>query len=254
MITVVYDGSMEGFLCAVFDVYEYKFLNCSIVREKHYEGNLFAKKHQVFYNPEHSCRVWKALKHKLSARALKDIERTFLSESKGIENVLLRYIQYVFSSPKNIEHDYSHEAVLAVSHSSKKVHREAHRMEAFIRFQKTLDGLYYATIDPDHNVLPLIIEHFKRRFADQQWLIYDTGRGYGLHYNLQEVQQVKIQFSQAMQDGNFEAVYSADEAIYQQLWQQYFHSVNIKARKNLKLQLQHMPKRYWKNMIEIKPR
>jgi len=40
------------------------------------------------------------------------------------------------------------------------------------------------------------------------------------------------------------------EALYQQLWQQYFKSVNIGARKNTRLHIQHMPKRYWKFLPE----
>ncbi len=253
MQIVEYDGTIEGFFCAVFNVYEYKFSNCSIVRQQYLEGNLFASKHVVHFHPQHCYRVWKGLKSRLSPRAYKNFERAFLSETKGIEDILLRYVHYVFSSTKSVELDFSHEAVLAVNHAAKKVHREAHRMEAFIRFHKTPDDLYYATVDPDHNVLPLIIDHFKNRFADQQWLIYDTARKYGFHYDLQQVQRVKIQFSQEAIHGNAEAIYSEDEAMYQQLWQQYFTSVNIKARKNLKLQLQHMPKRYWKNMVETKP-
>jgi probable DNA metabolism protein len=40
------------------------------------------------------------------------------------------------------------------------------------------------------------------------------------------------------------------EELYQRLWQQYFTSVNIAARKNTKLHIQHMPKRYWKFLPE----
>ena len=49
-------------------------------------------------------------------------------------------------------------------------------MEAFVRFQCTKDQLYYAIIQPDYNVLPLISKHFEKRYADQRWLIYDIRR------------------------------------------------------------------------------
>ncbi len=48
-------------------------------------------------------------------------------------------------------------------------------------------------------------------------------------------------------------IYDEKEALYQILWQQYFSSVNISARKNMKLHIRHMPRRYWKNLIEEKP-
>ena len=251
MQTILYDGSFEEFLCAVFDVYEYKFQQVNIVQKNKYVKGLFETVHVVQYDASHCLRVSTGMKRKLSVQAIKNFHKTFLSEIDGIENVLLQFVQYVFISSKNIENDFSHPSVLAVAQTAKKVHREVHRMEAFVRFQKTADDLYYAVIDPDHNVLSLVAGHFKKRYADQQWLIYDTRRKYGIHYDLENINEVQIAFSQAAGEGNnIESLYDADEQMYQQLWQQYFKSVNIKARKNLKLQLQHMPKRYWKNMIE----
>ena len=43
-----------------------------------------------------------------------------------------------------------------------------------------------------------------------------------------------------------------NEELYQKLWQQYFNSVNIAARKNMKLHIQHMPRRYWRHLVEKK--
>ena len=37
---------------------------------------------------------------------------------------------------------------------------------------------------------------------------------------------------------------------YDQLWKDYFHSVNIQARQNMKLHIQYVPKRYWRYMNE----
>ncbi|WP_340696552.1 DUF4130 domain-containing protein [Flavobacterium gyeonganense] len=37
------------------------------------------------------------------------------------------------------------------------------------------------------------------------------------------------------------------------MWRRYFSSVTIESRKNMKLHIQHMPKRYWKNLIEKIP-
>jgi probable DNA metabolism protein len=48
------------------------------------------------------------------------------------------------------------------------------------------------------------------------------------------------------------AIYDENEELYQTLWQQYFTNVNIKARKNMKLHIQHMPRRYWKHLVEKK--
>jgi probable DNA metabolism protein len=94
-------------------------------------------------------------------------------------------------------------------------------------------------------------DHFKNRYADQNWLIYDTRRKYGIFYDGNSVEEVSISFSATtMQGKNIEQVYDAEELKFKKLWQQYFKSVNIAARKNTKLHLQHMPRRYWKYLTE----
>jgi probable DNA metabolism protein len=152
-----------------------------------------------------------------------------------------------------MENDFSHPAVLTVTQVSKRVWREKHRMEAFVRFQKTSDELYYSLIEPDYNVLPLIGKHFQDRYADQRWLVYDGKRRYGLFYDLQQINEVTLSFSSFTANGKDATLaYDEKEEMYQELWQQYFKSVNIAARKNTKLHIQHMPRRYWKYLPEKK--
>ena len=238
-------------MCAVFDVYEYKLNEANIVAAHKHQPSMFAPPHYVRNNVKHSERVWKGLKKKLTKAAQEQVYRSFLSGLDGIENMLLHYIQYAFASPVFMEEDYSNDAVITIFQTAKKVWREKHRMEAFVRFQKTADGLYYAIIEPDYNVLPLIAKHFTTRYADQRWMIYDAHRKYGLYYDLETVTDIQVQFLEVMAGGkDVASVYDEGEELYQQLWQQYFKSVNIPARKNTKLHIQHMPRRYWKYMVE----
>lgn len=251
MVTVVYDGSFAGFLTAVFEIYEYKFEGALIVTRERFQPNVFNKHHESYFSREKAKRVWKGLSLKISSVGLTQVYRTFLSEEEGIENTLLQYIQYAFSKKLSVESDFSNNAVLTVVQTAKKVYREMHRMEAFIRFQLTADNLYYAVCQPDFNVLPLIENHFKTRYADQRWLIYDSKRKYGIYFDMEKVENITLEFNEATDNGkNIEVVLDEKEALYQQLWQQYFSSVNIKARKNMKLHIQHMPKRYWKFLPE----
>jgi probable DNA metabolism protein len=255
MQPLLYDGSFDGWLCAVFDVYDYKFESVEIGRGDRFSGNLFGAPHAVRMDPAHAARVWEGLQKKLPAEALAELKRCFLADADGVENMLLRYVQYVFSSRVAVDQDFSHPDVLAVAQLARRVWKEQHRMEAFVRFQKTGDGLYYALIDPDHDVLPLIAKHFQARYADQRWLIYDGRRRYGLHYDGKEVRTVEIQFAEATGKGrSIAAISDPEELFYQKLWQQYYRSVNIPARKNLRLQLQHMPRKYWRYLVEQQPR
>lgn len=251
MQLIVYDGSFEGFLTAVFDVYEYKFSDVQFSPEQNYQQSIFNDAHEVHTDETRAARVWTGLKERITTDGLNQLYRAFLSEKRNIESTLLSYIRYAFKSKGSIEQDYSHRAVLSIAQTARIVYREKHRMEAFIRFQLTKDGLFYAVVEPDFNVLPLIKKHFYERYADQNWLIYDARRKYGLYYDQQKIEQVAICFNEeAVSPNDITSIYDEHEELYQKLWKQYFSSVNIKARKNMKLHIQHMPRRYWKHLTE----
>jgi len=141
---------------------------------------------------------------------------------------------------------------LRVSQIAQMVGREKHRMEAFVRFKLTKDGYYFAEIEPDFNVIPLIERHFKDRYADQQWVIYDKKRKYGIHYDLDKVNTVVFE-NFDYQSSDTINLLDESEVPYQKLWKDYFDSTNIESRKNMKLHTQHIPKRYWKHLSEKQP-
>ena len=128
-------------------------------------------------------------------------------------------------------------------------------MKQFIRFQKAKDGTYLAVVSPDHNVLPLITDHFQDRFNDQPWLIYDARRHYGYYYDGETVTRVTFEDEAALPfdltNGKMDAdILSADDVLFQQLWRTYFKAICIRERLNPKKQLSDMPRRYWKYMTE----
>ncbi len=242
-----YDGSFDGLLSAIFYVYEYKLIEVKIQQESE-PAPLFGDVTFVETNEEKAQRVWKSIKAK-SKNSWK-FYYTFLSERQDMERTLLAYAQHVFSHG-NVAGDYGNDAVLQVAKIAKHVGREKHRMEAFVRFRLTKDNIYFATIEPDFNVLPIILKHFKSRYADQEWIIYDLKRKYGIRYDLEKVEEVQFDF-----ENNFnptetsELIFAQEELEFQELWKNYFKSTNIKSRKNMKLHLRHVPRRYWKYLSE----
>jgi len=250
MTTLFYDGSFEGLLSAVFEIYQRKLVNVKLQRGDWYSSALFEDKLNVITNEQNASRVLQGLKQKVSPDGLQRLYVAHLSGLETEDNNLLGFIRYAFNSPVNIEEDFGNRYVLRVSELVRMMRREKHRMEAFIRFQKLKDGLFYAAIDPDFNVLPMLIKHFKSRYADQKWMIYDLRRKYGLYYDLNDVQFIEMDFTEGAKTKQVIAAYTEDEGLYQSLWKNYFNSVNIKARKNTKLHLRHIPKRYWKHLTE----
>ncbi|QTD37017.1 TIGR03915 family putative DNA repair protein [Polaribacter batillariae] len=252
--TLIYDGSFEGFLSCVFYVFEYKIEKVKIQNEFVVQNSLFSENQTVITHKEKADRVWKGLKNKASKNSCTKIYYAFLSEQENVENTLLDYISYIFKSTTKVDTDFSYSSALKISQIAKKVSREKHRMEAFVRFRLTKDQIYFANISPDFNVLPLIAKHFKRRYADQKWVIYDIARHYGLFYNLKTVEIIHINFPSNFDFSKTNENYFADEEFdFQKLWQHYFKSTNITERKNIKLHVKHVPKRYWKYLSEKQP-
>ena len=251
---LIYDGTFDGFLSAVFFVFEHKLDVVTIQNEFLVQQGLFSDLEHVPTEEAKANRVWTGIKSKLSSKGGYQLYYAFLSEQIGVEDVLLDYIRYAFSKSHNVDKDYSHPSVLKIAQIAKSVGREKHRMEAFVRFRLTKDDIYFSSIEPDFNVLPLISKHFKRRYADQKWVIYDIKRGYGLFYDLDKVEIINMEFPA---DFNFTKTdsdfFANQEFEFQKLWQDYFKSTNIESRKNMKLHIRHVPKRYWKYLSEKQP-
>lgn len=251
MNILLYDHTFEGFLTAVFEAYEFKLKQVKIIKEALQTEQLFAQTRKVFTQAPKAERVYQKLKSLIGDLGLHRMLYTFLSEDEDLETHLWAVVQYALSNPnRNIIQDFSHPSVLKLSQYAQMVHREKHRMEAFVRFRLTLDGIYYAEIEPDFNVLPVIAKHFKDRYQDQKWMIFDQKRTYGIYYNLHKVELVEMKFANHLNKQEGLEMLVKDEKLYQHLWQTYFKKTTIQARKNSRLHIQHVPRRYWKYLTE----
>lgn len=250
MLLLLYDGTMAGFLSAIFEAYERRAQeDASIAKAGLAVPDAFAQPMQVSTDALKALRVWKGLSRKLSPDGLDAFYQCWLSELPGMESTLAAYARYAFASQRSIEEDYVNPVVLEVAQTARKVWREKHRMEAFVRFRLLRDGIFFAAIEPDYDVLPLILPHFRSRYADQHWLIYDLRRKRGIYYNKDTEQMEEVEME--WQEGESgDSPYDEAETGYQQLWQDYFKHTGIPERKNPKLHLRHMPRRYWRYLTE----
>ncbi len=251
MLYYIYDNTFEGLLTCVFDSFYRKETPLKILSKEN-DVPLFSDHLEVISDEEKAERVLRGLKLKISDSAVTMLFTCFLSELKDIANPIFRYICKAFQSEKSIELNFADPDVLELSKIYKKVSKEGERMRQFVRFQKTADDIFFACIEPKYNVLPLAIDFFEDRFADQQWIVYDIKRKYGFFYDLEKTTEIRFENQTvAWESGKLPEQWMADdEADFQQLWKQYFRSTAIKERINLKLQRQHMPKRFWKYLIE----
>lgn len=250
-----YDGTFEGLLTVLFSIYESKSPPNSVQPEAIAQSGLFARPVHRETDEARAARVWDGLLKTMNTEARARLYHVFLSEDIDRELLIFRYIDLGLRSLVDVAENYANADVRRVQRLAQMIFREKHRMEAFVRFEKTADELFHATIEPDMDVLPLIAAHFTKRYADQRWLIYDRRRHYGLYYDLTRTDIVQFENPTGHKSTDISAtVLDEREPLFRHLWQTYFDHVNIPERKNLKLHRRHMPLRYWKYLSEKQPR
>src|ERR1700750_2414506 len=144
MTSLIYDGSFEGMLTAVFEIYDRKLDHTKLQKGQWLNSAWYEDVIHIVTDKTKATRVLNGLNDKLTADGLQRIYMAHISEIENAEQTLIGYIRYAFDSGQNIEKDYSNPHVLKLSEIIQKVRRERHRMEAFIRFQKLTDGTFYA--------------------------------------------------------------------------------------------------------------
>ncbi len=254
MTIFIFDNTFEGLLTSVFEAYFRRTFPDALLPEGEPLPLFHEEVFTVITEEEKAKRVWRGLQKKLSSGALSCLAQCWLAEEAETPMLLFRYIRKAVDAPRSIETNFADPDVLEFSRMWKRVDWERLRMLQFIRFQKAADGTFFAAVEPEKNALPLAIDHFKDRFADQPWLIYDIKRAYGFYYDLKEVRQVT--FEEGSREGHLvtgmldESLMDKDEKLFQQLWKTYFKAICIKERLNPRKHKQDMPVRYWKHMTE----
>jgi len=246
-----YDKTFEGLLSAVFDAYSMKTFPEKLLPTGAVPPIFTEITHTVASDEQHANRVWQGLQKKLSKHACNMLTHVWLSELKGSDELLFRYICKTFATNKKIQFNFGDADVLEVQKIARKVAHEAHYLIQFVRFQKAADDIFFAPVRPQFNALPLSIHHFTDRFADQQWVIYDLRRQYGYYYDLHTTQEITFTDDDHLLSGKLdEALMAADEKMFQDLWKSYFKALAIKERINPRLHKKNMPVRFWKYLTE----
>ena len=252
LIIFQYDRTFDGMLTVVFDAYARRSFPQVIQGTDEPLPLFYDEVHPVITDEAKADRVWKALEKKLSKDALSCLTVSYLSELPELDLHLFRYICKNIDSPVSLENNLADDDILFVTNIFRKVLYERLRMMQFIRFQKAADGTYFGIMEPQYNVLPLAIAHFKDRFADQPFVLYDKRRHYGYYYDQHEVSQMTFDESLPhFVTGKLdESLMAEDEKLFQELWRTYFKAVCIRDRLNPRKQRKDMPVRYWKYLTE----
>lgn len=175
--------------------------------------------------------------------ALYNTYHAFLSNEKEKEMYLLKYLCNGFDIGPKINHMLTVSYVFKVINMRRRSSGECHRLKGLLRFQEIGKNLCYASIHPDNNIIEPLGQHFMKRLPSMNFIIHDKNRNLCFIYN---TTKYRIISSSTIKIPDI----SEDEKLYQDLWKMFFKTIAIKERSNSKCQMQFMPKKYWKDLIE----
>lgn len=262
MVYYLHDGTPVGLLSALAAALrhgpvEKRCAESRIVQHDRFQPELFSETHCVGADPALAATFLRALAERLPVPVFRDLFPCFFAGEPDTGTALLTYVRLLLETDGKAADNWADETVRRMRKLSQRVCQEIHRLYGFLRFRRLEDGTYYATVEPDHAILSLLAPHFAARFADQTWLIHDLRRNAGVYYNgVNWVFLPKVEWQPELPGthgglGKGLAGLSADEEFYQGLWRAYFQQIAVPARQNPKLQRQHLPRRYWRNMVEL---
>lgn len=239
----LYDGTLFGFLTIVFHCYATKTLPQRISAKNDYIPNFLDSPIGISTDFEKAQRVFNGIEKNIGYTSLYTIYYAFLSNEKEKEIALLKYLCDGFKYGPKINNRLTISYIFKVMNMKKRSFGECHRLKGLLRFQEVGNQLYYASIHPDNNILEPLAHHFINRLPTQNFIIHDKIRNICLLYHGKEYQ---ILDATHLKIPNI----SETEQKYQELWKIFFKTIAISERKNPKCQMQCMPKKYWKDLIE----
>ncbi|CAM3846852.1 TIGR03915 family putative DNA repair protein [Arcobacter cloacae] len=239
---LVYDGSFEGFLSLVYEVY-YKKLKPIKINKTLPNEMIFEEILELKTSKDNAIKVLNAIKTKFPKELIQRILNIFMCDSKEFELYLLEYIIIGFKETKQL-YNINNSCVFYLNSLEKELFRNVHKLTGFIRFEELEDGTLYAKVESKFNVLYFLGKHFLKRFNNQNFIIHDLNR---------KLAFVKIENDFSVQEVAFfdEPNYSSNEQKFQKLWKSFFSGVTIKERINPKLQTQMVPLLYRTYMSEF---
>ena len=237
-----YDGTLDGFLCCVYESYVYKEIPAAFCCDE--DPLSLYEVRTIITQSAYSQRVSRGIESR-SAKALAIVRRGFLTCLADKELCLFAFIRKLLAEGEGFIRDLSDPACYPLYRAIRHMNGELEKLRGFVRFSD-YGGILGAEIEPKNRVLPLLRGHFCQRYANEKFFIYDrTNRELLLYADgRSRITQVEC----------FQPVLPESEELYfRELWKRFFQSVTIRERENPRCQNTFLPKRYRGTMTEFLP-
>ena len=242
-LVYVYDGTLEGLLCCVYE----SFFRREIPSDIQSEGGqllLSEKSRFIRTNMAQMQKVYDSLKKKIGRESQDFVQRAFLTNLPNKEILIFRFILSGYKMGGRIFDCITKEPVFSLVKAVRGLEREVHNYIGFIRFSLHKEVLF-SRITPKNQVLPLLSHHFSDRYPEETFLIWDRTHKMALVHR----PGYPCVFTELT--NLFLLEMEEDQRYYETLWQCFQKTIAIEERKNPLCQMSHLPKRYWSEMTEF---
>jgi probable DNA metabolism protein len=246
MIDIVYDGSFDGFLCALGAALG-RADEPRIVSARERAPDLFATELPLPTSMTDADRVRDRLLSVAGEDELKTLLLVHSSAAADRHQLLLAYVRATFDAGSAIGTRMGLPLVCAVQKIRGRVCWEIGKLLGFVRFRRVAEALWYAAVSPDADLVGFIGPHFSDRFPDEGFLIHDLPREIGYvslrgSGRLVGLEDLPPEARAALADDQEPEVESQ--------WREYFARISVTERRNPRLQERNMPRRYWRHLVE----
>lgn len=250
----LHDGSFEGLLHAVATAVKSRLEVKGIYPQEGYCPAMFDSLLPVQTDRQQAQRLFQYLQG-FKGMAARYAINGFLSEDREVGIHLYWLVRECVARGPQATQLYTHDSIRYLARLSRRVGGEAHRLNGLIRFRILEDGMQYAPLEPDHNVIGYCAHYFVQRLRSQQWILHDVRRNLALYWDRDSLQGVDVDADftrHVRRHGEIPADrISQQEQYYQGLWKSFHQQTANPDRTNLNLQRQLMPRRYWKYLVEM---
>ena len=237
-----YDGSFDGLLCCVFESVARREAPDRVCGPDRFQTTMFGTR-TVETNPAHARRVLVSIPRKMGAEALDFVRKAFLTCLPEKEKYIVLFLHMGYEYGPKVMRMLADDVVNTLMKAVKHLTGEAHLLTGFIRFS-IYDKALVTQITPKNYVLPILAPHFRGRYPDENFLIYDKTHGDVLVYEHGKTQIFSVERC-TMPDPDEE------ELRFRALWRMFYDTIAVPGRENPRCRMTQMPKRYWENMTEF---
>lgn len=237
----LYDGTFSTLMDLITQLLAFKTKPLNICNQNNYLPSLLDETIELKLDNNFDIS-----KIKVTKKILKTIYYVYLSTDEHKELIIYYFLLNALKYQDKIFTMRNLKCVNSTLKIAKYVSNENHKLKGFLRFQELENHILYAEISPTNNVLELLSIHFMKRLKNEYWIIKDVGRN---TYSFYDKQKYYIIADENINLKTLGAIEKEKEV--ENLWVTFFNTIGIKERKNTRCQMNFMPKKYWKYIIEM---